>query len=105
MQLACDQIENSELDVLEYLESFPHSKDALEAQTVIIDDFVDNEDFCDNLREVFVKVTSKVLKNLEPFLETDQPSQLQIPHNIHVERYIIIIKNSFFKQILELLGI
>ena len=86
MQLAVDQIESNELDVLDYLDTFHHSQDALDAQTRIIDEFVDDTDFCENLRCVFLKVTSKVLLNMKPYLETDEPSHLRIPHNISVER-------------------
>ena len=88
MQIASHQIESGELDVFDYLDSFPHSKDALDAQVKIMDEFVDDLSFCENLRCVFLKVTSKVLKNMEPYLETTEPSHLRIPHNVAVERLI-----------------
>ena len=85
MQLAYSQIESSELDVLEYLETFHHSQDALDAQIKIFDDFFDNDNFCEKLRCVFLRVTAKVLKHMEPYVETDEPTHLLIPHNISVE--------------------
>ena len=88
MKLAHEQIESYELDVLDYLNTFSHNADALEAQNKIIDEFVDIGDFNDNLRTVFLQVTSKVLRCMEPYLETDEPSHLRIPHNISVERFI-----------------
>ena len=90
MQLAHDSIETDELDVLEYLDTFPHSSEALEIQNKIMDEFYDDATFCNNLKSVFLKVTSKVLKNMEPYLETDEPSHLRIPHNISVEGFVQI---------------
>ena len=85
MQMAYDSIESNELDVMDYLESFPHSQDALAIQVKIMDEFFDDDKFCDNLKSVFLQVTSKVLKSMEPYFETDEPSHLRIPHNISVE--------------------
>ena len=87
MQLAHDEVESNELDVLDYLETFHHSEDALKAQMKILDEFYDDDIFCENLRTVFLQVTSYVLKNMEPYFETDEPSHLKIPHNISVEGY------------------
>ena len=85
MQMAYDSIESNEVDVMDYLESFPHSQDALAIQVKIMDEFFDDDKFCDNLKSVFLQVTSKVLKSMEPYFETDEPSHLRIPHNISVE--------------------
>ena len=89
MQLAYDGIESYELDVLDYLETFPHSQDAIEARIKINDEFYDDDNFRNNLRSVFLEVTCKVLKNMEPYMETDEPSHLKIPHNISVERFVL----------------
>ena len=85
MQMAHDSIESNELDVIDYLDSFSHSQEALAIQIKIMDEFYDDDVFCDNLKSVFLQVTSKVLKSMEPYFETDEPSHLRIPHNISVE--------------------
>ena len=87
LQKAVELVSQNEIAVEDVLESFHQSEAAIEVNNIIENDFYEDEEYASKLHEVFLKVTSKLLNSMEPFMKLNE-SMTILPTNIDVERFV-----------------
>ena len=84
---AVKQVSKNEVTVEDVLETFHQSEIAEEVQNIVANDFFEDEEYTFKLRETFLKVTTKLLESMEPFMKLNESITI-LPTNIDVERFV-----------------
>ena len=84
---AVEHVSKNEMAAEDVLESFHQSEIAEEVKNIIANDFFEDEEYTSKLRETFLKVTTKLLESMEPFMKLNESITI-LPTNIDVERFV-----------------
>ena len=84
---AVKQVSKNEVTVEDVLETFHQSEIAEEVQNIVANDFFEDEEYTFKLRETFLKVTTKLLESMDPFMKLNESITI-LPTNIDVERFV-----------------
>ena len=85
---AVEHVSQNEMAAEDVLETFHQSEIAEEVKNIVANDFFEDEEYTFKLRETFLKVTSKLLESMEPFMKLNESITI-LPTNIDVERLVI----------------
>ena len=87
LQEAVEHVAQNEMSVEDVLETFHQSDVAEEVKSIIANHFFENERYTVILRETFLKVTTKLLQSMEPYMKLNESLTI-LPTNIDVERFV-----------------
>ena len=87
LQEAVEHVTKNEMAVEDVLETFYQSEVAEEVKNIIVNHFFEDERYTSKLRETFLKVTTKLLGSMEPYMKLNESLTI-LPTNIDVERFV-----------------
>ena len=87
LQEAVEHVTKNEMAVEDVLETFYQSEVAEEVKNIIANHFFEDERYTSKLRETFLKVTTKLLGSMEPYMKLNESLTI-LPTNIDVERFV-----------------
>ena len=87
LQEAVEHVAKNEMEVEDVLETFHQSEVAEEVKSIIENHFFEDERYAFKLRETFLKVTTKLLQSMEPYMKLNEALTI-LPTNIDVERFV-----------------